>query len=341
MHTTWRLPMAAVQAVVKRSRSCATRPTSHGSRSSRSANCMPLATDVAGSSDTAAAVGVRANAYAGAFSLFRRGSNSSSFSSFGASPVRSFGGRGGISPATREFERIQALAGATPAAVQLQQSKPLRGNVASSERREQHTSTNTGTTSKSNHSAHAAELSTSPSAPLLKSSFELFSALAAAVGAVALVKILGGSGDKEQTATAEATGKMVETKTGSFPVVNPPANEVREEAALTFAPQVPPPIARRTPATVVVKLESKLVEAPLTNKYKYNFWTYNGSTPGPFIRARVGDTLEVHHLNTDPSGMPHNIDFHAVTGVNLPPCLSSSRFLFRCLLIFASPLGCV
>jgi len=28
----------------------------------------------------------------------------------------------------------------------------------------------------------------------------------------------------------------------------------------------------------------------------------------------VGDTIEVHHENLDPNGMPHNIDFHAASG---------------------------
>jgi len=47
---------------------------------------------------------------------------------------------------------------------------------------------------------------------------------------------------------------------------------------------------------------------------QYEYWTFNGDVPGPFIRVRVGDTLEVHHTNSDPTGMPHNVDFHAVTG---------------------------
>ena len=47
---------------------------------------------------------------------------------------------------------------------------------------------------------------------------------------------------------------------------------------------------------------------------KYKFWTFNNHVPGPFIRARVGDTLEVHVKNNDDSGMPHNVDLHAVTG---------------------------
>ncbi len=36
--------------------------------------------------------------------------------------------------------------------------------------------------------------------------------------------------------------------------------------------------------------------------------------PGPFIRVRVGDTLEVHLKNDQNSLMIHSVDFHAAIG---------------------------
>ena len=87
-----------------------------------------------------------------------------------------------------------------------------------------------------------------------------------------------------------------------------------EEARLTFAPEVPPPINRKTPAVVRVRVDAGMKIAELSAGTTYTFWTFNGHVPGPFIRARVGDTLEVHVTNSDGSGMPHNVDLHAVTG---------------------------
>ncbi len=87
-----------------------------------------------------------------------------------------------------------------------------------------------------------------------------------------------------------------------------------EEAQLTFAPNVPPPITRTKPAIVRVQLDSGTQVAEVSAGLKYQFWAFNGHVPGPFIRARVGDTLEVHMTNSDKSGMPHNVDLHAVTG---------------------------
>ena len=86
------------------------------------------------------------------------------------------------------------------------------------------------------------------------------------------------------------------------------------EAQLTTAPEAPPPITRRHPAIVRVRLDSSPRMMELASGMSYQFWTFNGHVPGPFIRARLGDTLEVHVTNSDGSGMPHNVDFHAVTG---------------------------
>ena len=36
--------------------------------------------------------------------------------------------------------------------------------------------------------------------------------------------------------------------------------------------------------------------------------------PGPFLRVRVGDTVEVHFKNAADSSMIHSVDFHAATG---------------------------
>lgn len=93
-----------------------------------------------------------------------------------------------------------------------------------------------------------------------------------------------------------------------------PPLQRREEAKLTFAPDVPPPITRRTPATVVVHMTSESKILPLTDRLDFKFWTFNEHVPGPFIRSRVGDTLELHLVNNDKDMMLHNIDLHAVTG---------------------------
>jgi len=80
------------------------------------------------------------------------------------------------------------------------------------------------------------------------------------------------------------------------------------------AAEVPAPIARHEPATVTVDLETVEVEGQLNDGTTYNYWTFNGKVPGPMVRVRVGDTVEVSLTNNANDSMPHNVDFHAVTG---------------------------
>ena len=88
-----------------------------------------------------------------------------------------------------------------------------------------------------------------------------------------------------------------------------------EVANLTKAPKVPPPIDRNYPVILQATFISTTVRGLLTRGYKYDFWTYNNTVPGPMLRARVGDILEITLSNEDVvSGIPHNIDFHAVMG---------------------------
>ncbi len=86
------------------------------------------------------------------------------------------------------------------------------------------------------------------------------------------------------------------------------------EEALVPPPNVPPPIHRDHPARVIVRLETKEVVKEIADGVRYDFWTFNGSVPGPLIRVRQGDTVEMHLKNDPHSHMAHNIDLHAVMG---------------------------
>ncbi len=86
------------------------------------------------------------------------------------------------------------------------------------------------------------------------------------------------------------------------------------KAQLATAPNVPPPITRTQPATVVVNLEANEWVGPLSDDNNYEFWGFNKSVPGPMIRVMVGDTVEIHLKNHKDSKEAHNIDFHAITG---------------------------
>lgn len=79
---------------------------------------------------------------------------------------------------------------------------------------------------------------------------------------------------------------------------------------------VPPPIGERASAVVKVTLTTKELVGVLdpASGTTYRYWTFDGKVPGPFIRVRQGDTVEVTLVNPKDSTMVHSIDFHAAIG---------------------------
>jgi nitrite reductase (NO-forming) len=77
---------------------------------------------------------------------------------------------------------------------------------------------------------------------------------------------------------------------------------------------LPSPLVQAGPQIVRVELETVEVDARLADGSSYRFWTFNGKVPGPFIRVRVGDTIEVVLKNDESSEFAHSVDFHAATG---------------------------
>ncbi len=93
------------------------------------------------------------------------------------------------------------------------------------------------------------------------------------------------------------------------------------EANVSYAPDVPPAATRTEQAIVDVHFDVvEGVQAIDPNGTQYTTWGYRlhgddavtTGTPGPMIRARVGDILRFTLTNN--GTMPHNVDFHAVTG---------------------------
>ncbi len=59
------------------------------------------------------------------------------------------------------------------------------------------------------------------------------------------------------------------------------------------ATELPPPIGKRGPETVRVDLSTVEVLGQLADGATYDYWTFNKKVPGPFLRVRVGDTVQV------------------------------------------------
>lgn len=70
-----------------------------------------------------------------------------------------------------------------------------------------------------------------------------------------------------------------------------------------------------TEANVVeISTTTKEVIGTMADGVTFNYWTFDGTVPGPFIRVKEGDTVRLTIHNDKTSLHPHNIDLHAVTG---------------------------
>lgn len=102
---------------------------------------------------------------------------------------------------------------------------------------------------------------------------------------------------------------------GRFTVTREPPVPALTQADISHDPaNVPPAIGSRPPEMVRVDVEAIEQQARLADGTSFTFWTFNGTVPGPFVRVRVGDTIEVHMKNASNSTMMHSVDFHAATG---------------------------
>src|SRR5215471_751250 len=79
---------------------------------------------------------------------------------------------------------------------------------------------------------------------------------------------------------------------------------------------VPLPVGNRKSTLVHVTLTAEEVMGTLDASAgtTYRYWTFNGKVPGPMIRVKQGDEVEVTLRNAPNSHMTHSIDFHAALG---------------------------
>jgi nitrite reductase (NO-forming) len=96
------------------------------------------------------------------------------------------------------------------------------------------------------------------------------------------------------------------------------------EQHVTYAPAVAPPITRSDQRIYDVHIESIEGVCPIDeeNGITTEMWGFRIAgdeevvcgSPGPILRGRVGDVVNITLTNLAGNSHPHNIDFHAVTG---------------------------
>ncbi|MFD1645184.1 copper-containing nitrite reductase [Haloarchaeobius litoreus] len=77
---------------------------------------------------------------------------------------------------------------------------------------------------------------------------------------------------------------------------------------------VPDPVDWNEPRRHEISLEVTEETAEIEPGVTFDYMTFDGRVPGPMIRVRRGDTVNLTLSSPDSNSMPHNIDLHAVYG---------------------------
>jgi len=93
-----------------------------------------------------------------------------------------------------------------------------------------------------------------------------------------------------------------------------PADYKRVNDISHSASDLPKPLHRKQSKKVVINLNTEEVIADIAPGISYHYWTFNKTVPGPFLRVRAGDAVELNLHNDKSSSHSHAIDLHAVTG---------------------------
>ena len=121
------------------------------------------------------------------------------------------------------------------------------------------------------------------------------------------------------TAAAPAATPASESSQAALALYTPAPSPMRgpDPAAVSVAADpalVPAAVGTRAPQLLKYRMETVELPGKLDDGTTFTYWTFNRQVPGPMLRARVGDTVELTLVNTHDSKMIHSIDLHAVTG---------------------------
>ena len=101
------------------------------------------------------------------------------------------------------------------------------------------------------------------------------------------------------------------------PVAKAQAVEAARSGAVSVAMDpnaVPAPLAKRPPQIIKYRIETVELVGKLDDNTTFTYWTFDKKVPGPMLRVKKGDTIELTLANAKDSKMVHSIDLHATTG---------------------------
>jgi nitrite reductase (NO-forming) len=131
---------------------------------------------------------------------------------------------------------------------------------------------------------------------------------------------IGMEGVLEVTGPADASAaapapKPMTASLGAASANGPIAPAAAGAVSVAMDPNsVPKAIGDRAPQLVKYAIETVELEGKLDDGTTFTYWTFGRKVPGPMLRVKEGDTVEVALTNNASSKAIHSIDLHSVTG---------------------------
>jgi len=93
-------------------------------------------------------------------------------------------------------------------------------------------------------------------------------------------------------------------------------NRFEKVADIGADPNLVPSVTQKPDADGIVRISLTVREviSEVSPGVYFNYWTFDKQVPGPMLRVKEGDTVELSLTNDKNSLHDHNIDLHAVTG---------------------------
>jgi FtsP/CotA-like multicopper oxidase with cupredoxin domain len=120
--------------------------------------------------------------------------------------------------------------------------------------------------------------------------------------------------DAEHSATHEGHDHA-HAALGHAAMIGPEAPSIERSAAVDALLTPPPALPHRPGRIREYELVARDVDLEVAQGVTYAAWTYNGTAPGPVIRATEDDLLRVRFVNAGTH--PHTIHFHGIHPANM------------------------
>ncbi len=116
-------------------------------------------------------------------------------------------------------------------------------------------------------------------------------------------------------AAAKAPAAAPTAVVGAAPAIGAIAPASTKAVSIAADPNaVPRPLGDRSPQLVKYAIETVELDGRLDDGTTFTYWTFARKVPGPMLRVKEGDTVEVALSNDKSSKAIHSIDLHSATG---------------------------